>query len=129
MNDQTELTSNLLLREDGYPNMPTCIKERLRNMHPKSCGEATSYIEALEYQLRDLAASVVDLSLANSALERQLAEVDKDAARLKWLHGTNEDANGYEYGVAKMRYVECKTEWLWCLSDHSDIDAAMKEQA
>lgn len=52
-----------------------------------------------------------------------------DAERLKFLHSTNIDKNGYEYGVAKVRFANGQlSNFEWTLSDHSDVDAAMKEE-
>lgn len=48
-----------------------------------------------------------------------------DSDRLRWLHSNNTDADGWEYGVMKVKYgadgqrVEGP---YWTASDHSDID-------
>lgn len=53
----------------------------------------------------------------------------QDAARLAFLHSTNKDADGWEWGVVRLRNVDGRVEYLWGLSDHSDIDAAIQAQA
>lgn len=52
-----------------------------------------------------------------------------DAARLAFLHSTNRDADGFEYGVARVRWNDGEIEFYWTLSDHSDIDALIQAQA
>lgn len=49
---------------------------------------------------------------------------EKDSIRLKWLHSNNKDADGYEYGVMKVKYDEHGhlVSAFWTASDHSDID-------
>lgn len=50
----------------------------------------------------------------------------KERRRFEFLHSTNCDAEGWEWGVARIRvneYGEC--EYLWGVADHSDIDAAI----
>ncbi|HWW69681.1 MAG TPA: hypothetical protein VN089_07065 [Duganella sp.] len=47
----------------------------------------------------------------------------KERARFEFLHSTNRDAEGWEWGVARVRVVDGKVEYLWGASDHSDIDA------
>jgi hypothetical protein len=42
------------------------------------------------------------------------------------LHSTNKDAEGWEWGVARVRVnADSKIEYLWGASDHSDLDVAM----
>jgi len=49
----------------------------------------------------------------------------KGRRRFEFLHSTNVDAEGWEWGVARIRVNEFgEAEYLWGLSDHSDIDAA-----
>ena len=51
-----------------------------------------------------------------------------DSQRLAFLHSTNKDAEGYEYGVARVRFDAegRRSSCLWTFSDHSDLDALMK---
>lgn len=51
----------------------------------------------------------------------------KDAARMAFLHSPNKDAEGYEYGIAKVRFTpDGRVEtFSWALSDSTDLDAAM----
>lgn len=50
-----------------------------------------------------------------------------NTARLAWLHTSNKDSEGYEYGVCKAKFDPAgKLEsFLWTASDSSDVDAAM----
>ena len=53
-------------------------------------------------------------------------EAVTDAERLAFLHSTNGDADGWEWGVARVRRAaDGRIEYLWGLSDHSDVDAAI----
>lgn len=64
-------------------------------------------------------------------LQREIADSDsmasllaRERARFEFLHSNNKDADGWEWGVAKVRFDNSgKVEFLWGLSDHSDIDA------
>ena len=48
-------------------------------------------------------------------------------ARFRFLHSINEDAEGYEWGVCRVKMVGgSPVSVLWGVSDHSDIDAAMR---
>ena len=57
---------------------------------------------------------------------RKLAE-----ERIAFLHSTNKDADGYEFGIAKVKFdATGKIEsFLWGLGDNSDIDAAIAAKA
>jgi hypothetical protein len=49
-----------------------------------------------------------------------------ERARFEFLHSTNKDADGWEWGVARVRVDAAgRIEYLWGVADHSDIDAAM----
>lgn len=53
-----------------------------------------------------------------------------DSRRLRWLHAPNKDAEGWEYGVARVKFNEHGQVIAgpeWTRSDHSDIDALMAE--
>jgi len=53
----------------------------------------------------------------------------RERQRFEFLHSSNTDADGWEWGVARVRLAESgRVEYLWGLSDHSDIDAAMSTQ-
>lgn len=53
-----------------------------------------------------------------------------DAERLAFLHTPNEDAEGYEFGIARVKYGAFGSieSCLWTASDHSDIDAIISKQ-
>lgn len=57
---------------------------------------------------------------------RKLAE-----ERIAFLHSTNKDADGYEFGIAKVKFdASGKIEsFLWGLGDNSDLDAAIAAKA
>jgi hypothetical protein len=57
---------------------------------------------------------------------RKLAE-----ERMAFLHSTNKDADGYEFGIAKVKFDAAgKIEsFLWGLGDSSDLDAAIAAKA
>lgn len=62
------------------------------------------------------------------AMAWQESDLRKKAEeRLAFLHSTNKDADGYEYGVCKVKHSAAGNieSFLWCLSDHSDVDAAI----
>jgi hypothetical protein len=84
------------------------------------CSDDSIKMRKLAYILRD----------EITTLRAKVAELEKDAERLAWLHTINidrKDADGWEYGVAKVRFhSNGMTDVLWCLSDHSDIDKAME---
>lgn len=69
---------------------------------------------------------------AKRLLEREMRDAQTLASLLKqererfeFLHSTNCDAEGWEWGVARIRVNQYgEVEYLWGLSDHSDIDAA-----
>jgi hypothetical protein len=54
-------------------------------------------------------------------------EILRCAARLHWLHNnTYVDAEGYEYGVAKVKFENGQpVSVLWTYADHRDVDAAI----
>lgn len=87
--------------------------QRIKRM--AACGTADSFLALPDQDKRYWFAQCMDESE-----RRKLAE-----ARLAFLHSTNKDADGWEYFVARVRWVDGKPELLWALSDHSDIDAAM----
>lgn len=64
----------------------------------------------------------------NERLRYELAAAKVDAERLAWLHKTNKTSDGYEWGVAAVKFNEhgAPVSVLWGASDHSDIDAARK---
>lgn len=51
--------------------------------------------------------------------------------RIAFLHSTNKDADGYEFGIAKVKFDAAgKIEsFLWGLGDNSDLDAAIASKA
>lgn len=85
-----------------------------------ACGTVDSFMLLPDSAKREIFAMAVEDSAA-----RKLAE-----ARLSFLHGTNTDADadGWEWGVARVRNVDGRVEYLWGASDHSDVDAAMSAQ-
>ena len=56
-------------------------------------------------------------------------EANRDAERLAALHTSLVDSDGYEWGVARVKWKSGKPESvLWGLSDHSDLDAAIEDE-
>lgn len=51
-----------------------------------------------------------------------------DAERLAFLHSSNQDPEGYEYGVCRVKVTDGNVSCLWTASDHSDIDAIILKQ-
>lgn len=51
--------------------------------------------------------------------------------RMTFLHSINKDADGYEYGIAKVKFSPSGQieSFLWSLSDNSDLDAAIAQQS
>jgi len=58
-----------------------------------------------------------------------LSDSVKNSIRLKFLHQNNKDKNGYQYGVARVKYDKSGKleECYWTLSDSSDVDSAIAE--
>ena len=80
--------------------------------------EFAQYLKEGETPIQRLMREIGD----SEALARLLA---KERARFEFLHSTNSDAAGWEWGVARVRRAaDGRIEYLWGLSDHSDIDAA-----
>lgn len=69
-------------------------------------------------------------------LEREMRDAQslasllrKERERFEFLHSTNKDAEGWEWGVARVRGgSNGRIEYLWGASDHLDVDAAMAAQ-
>lgn len=58
-----------------------------------------------------------------------LSLLAKSLRRFEFLHSTNKDVDGWEWGVARVRVAAGgHVEYLWGLSDHSDIDSAIVAQ-
>lgn len=54
----------------------------------------------------------------------------KERERFEFLHSTNCDADGWEWGVARVhRAADGRIEYLWGVSDHADIDAIIAAAA
>ena len=62
-------------------------------------------------------------------LRAKVDELQKDAERLAWLHTHNKDSDGWEWGVARVRFNENFSikDVMWGVSNHSDIDEAMNK--
>jgi hypothetical protein len=82
--------------------------------------------EALRGNYDNIYSMAVDALAAPT--ESAAAPADQNALRMAFLHSTNKDADGYEYGVAKVKFSPSGQieSFLWALSDHSDIDAAIR---
>lgn len=81
-----------------------------------SCGTAHSFLTMPDEAKREFFARAVE----DSVLLKQFEE------RFEFLHSTNKDADGWEWGVARVRIsADGKIEYLWGASDHSDLDAAI----
>lgn len=71
-----------------------------------------------------------------SAIQREQRDAQSLASLLKeererfeFLHSTNCDAEGWEWGVARIHVNQYgEAEYLWGLSDHSDIDAEIQRK-
>lgn len=109
------------------------IQERLHSAH----GKASDAEDELARIKRLAACGTVDSFMALPdddkrywfAMAWQESDMRKLAEeRLHFLHSTNTDAEGWEWGVARVRNVDGRVEYLWGLSDHSDIDAARAQQ-
>lgn len=100
------------------PNPAQCVIgemkpvfERAPAVHPDSERDAA----LLEREMRD-AQSLASL-------------LRKERERFEFLHSTNKDAEGWEWGVARVRGgSDGRIEYLWGTSDHLDVDAAMAAQ-
>jgi len=57
-------------------------------------------------------------------------DVITDTDRLNFLHRTNKDDSGFEYGVCRVRFAStfAAPECYWTASDHSDIDALIRAE-
>jgi len=85
--------------------------------------EFAQYLKEGETPIQRLVREIGD----SEALAKLLA---KERARFEFLHSTNRDASGWEWGVARVRRAEDgRIEYLWGASDHSDIDAARLAQS
>jgi hypothetical protein len=51
-----------------------------------------------------------------------------DAERLAFLHSSNQDPEGYEYGVCRVKVTDGNVSYLWTASNHSDIDSIILKQ-
>ncbi|MFZ3286618.1 MAG: hypothetical protein WA191_07180 [Telluria sp.] len=103
---------------DAAPAAPTDagVRDKLDRIERVSaCGTVDSFMSLPDADKRFWFAMSADESE-----RRKLAE-----ERLAFLHSANKDAEGFEYGVARVRWDAAgKVEFYWALSDHSDIDAA-----
>lgn len=81
-----------------------------------ACGTVNSFLALPEQDKRYWFAQCIDES------DRR----KKNDVRFHFLHSTNRDAEGYEYGVCKVKHDAAGNieSFLWCASDHSDVDAA-----
>lgn len=68
----------------------------------------------------------------HAKLETEVRELKRYKARMDWLHAgggeTDRDAEGYEWGVARVKFnvYGQPVSVLWTDSDHRDLDAEME---
>ena len=66
---------------------------------------------------------------ARSDLLDRIKVLERWRRRLEWLHeGCDKDAEGYEWGVARVKFDEHGkvASFLWTDSDHKDLDAEIE---
>jgi len=73
-------------------------------------------------------ASNVSVAPVPAGVQGDAAREVTDAERLAFLHGSNQDPEGYEYGVCRVKVTDGSVSYLWTASDHSDIDAIILKQ-
>lgn len=113
----TEAIEARILGQQGGGDVARLELDRIKRV--ASCGTADSFLSLPDEDKRYWFAQCMDESE-----RRKLAE-----ERLAFLHSTNKDAEGWEWGVVRIRNVDGRIEYLWGLSDNSDIDAAIQAQA
>jgi hypothetical protein len=93
----------------------------------RTIAERDAEIESLKERNSEWSAMAAEEQARAEAAERRAAEAEKDAERLRWLHNnTYKDTEGYEYGVAKIKFENGQpVSVLWTYSDHRDVDAAI----
>jgi hypothetical protein len=96
---------------DGYADALDDLRALLAAVPVPQEGDAVDAAALLERERRD-AQSLASL-------------LAKERARFRFLHTSNRDADGWEWGVARIRISDNgQVEYLWGATDHSDIDAA-----
>lgn len=120
----SEFASDYMPMTAEQPSMPAAaqpaalgaVAELDRIKRLAACATVDSFLALPEQDKRYWFAMCIDESE-----RRKLAE-----ERFAFLHSTNKDAEGYEYGVCKVKHDAAGQidSFLWCVSDHSDIDAA-----
>jgi hypothetical protein len=81
--------------------------------------------------VEEAAESIANLENSVANLRAQVAHAGaeewQNTRRMTFLHTTNKDSEGYEYGIAKVKHSPSGhiESFLWALGDNSDLDAAM----
>lgn len=133
MSDVTDLCRRLRVRAESFSSQGLAVPAI-----PRLLAEAAAAIERQQEEISALSrknpcAGILDhkwLDPVCVARGCQSLALAKDAARLRFLHTHNVDENGYEWGVAMVKFEHGNpVSVLWTLSDHSDLDARMARAA
>jgi hypothetical protein len=117
---ETDTRSNDM---DGLTPLPLCI---IRGTSPRGIGHAVVGDTATGEMVHDPHPSREGLVEINSRLYIFQQPAITDSVRLAFLHTHNRDAEGYEYGICKVKFDafgQLASGPFWTASDHSDIDA------
>ncbi|MBF0098697.1 MAG: hypothetical protein HQM05_15335 [Magnetococcales bacterium] len=104
------------------------------------CDECGHVMEHKEVRMQDDTRASIDVypckicknvkQKKHAELETEVRELRKYRARMDWLHtgGADRDAEGYEWGVARVKFNAHgqPVSVLWTDSDHRDLDAEME---
>jgi hypothetical protein len=95
------------------------ILSRISGISLSAASQAIDYAMVGEYHIPD-AGKTFGVS--------QPVAPDQNAKRLAFLHSVNVDSDGFEYGVAKVKFSPDGSleQCYWTCSDHSDIDAIIE---
>lgn len=67
---------------------------------------------------------------ANSMISAMKAVIDKDDARWKFLHSVNQDAEGFEWCILRVKWENGRISEAWqANSNMSDMDAEIERQS
>ncbi len=66
-----------------------------------------------------------ELRLSDDMLKAVAVLCQKYERWLEFLHSPNKDSEGFEWGIARVKFDGDKTIALWTNQDHSDLDAAI----
>lgn len=107
----------------AFANAPASHQAAAPAQAVDALAEFAPYLKDGETPLERLNREIADSNALTSLLANE-------RRRLEFLHSVNKDAEGYEYGIAKVKFSESGQieSFLWALSDGSDIDAALAAQ-